>query len=94
MKISIDFDETYTEDPQLWDQFIQLALSRGHEVYCITMRSYTEGPEIRASVGQLVPEANIHYTDRKAKRPFMEALGINIGVWIDDSPHWILTNAR
>jgi hypothetical protein len=94
MKISIDFDDTYTRDPQLWDQFIRMALSKGHEVYCVTMRSYDEGHDVRISIGRQVGEENIHYTNRMAKKPFMQERNINIDVWIDDSPRWILGNAQ
>lgn len=29
MKIALDFDDTYTRDPDMWDKFIDLSLSRG-----------------------------------------------------------------
>ena len=45
--ISLDYDRTYTADPGLWDQFIALARSRGHEVVCVTGRNGPPGPHER-----------------------------------------------
>ena len=33
MNISIDYDDTYTKDPLMWNWFAQQALDRGHKVY-------------------------------------------------------------
>jgi hypothetical protein len=38
MKIALDYDGTYTVDPQFWEDFITLAKVRGHEVVCVTKR--------------------------------------------------------
>ena len=42
LRISIDFDETFTRDPELWADFIKMALSRDHRVTMITARRATE----------------------------------------------------
>jgi hypothetical protein len=31
MKISLDFDDTFTRDPKLWEDFVGSAQRRGHE---------------------------------------------------------------
>jgi len=40
MKLSIDYDDTYTKDPILWDLFAQNAITRGHTVYCVSLEKY------------------------------------------------------
>jgi len=54
----------------------------GHEVIIVTMRHEHEPVDMRM-------DCMVYYTCRKAKRPFMQSLGIKIDVWIDDNPHWI-----
>lgn len=85
MNLAIDYDDTYTKDYPFWQAFIKSAQKRGHTVYCVTWRYTRElvDPELE----QLV---EVCYTGRKAKRPFMEARGININIWIDDNPLSIL----
>lgn len=94
MRIALDFDGTYDVDPELWKGFIRLARSRGHKVFVVTMRykNSDEENDVRAELGHLVD--GIFCTSRQAKKPYMEAQGVNINVWIDDNPNWILTNAR
>jgi hypothetical protein len=86
MHISLDYDGTYTEDPVLWDSFIKLAVVRGHKVTCVTMR---HGRDEKIEIG-----CPIIYTDRLAKLEAVAIRGIKIDVWIDDSPHWIFSDAR
>ena len=82
MLIALDYDGTYTEDPDLWDRFIQSAKERGHRIICVTMR-YPGEP-----VGTIGIE--VIYTSRRAKKPHLEAAGVSVDIWIDDNPHWIL----
>jgi len=84
--ICIDYDKTYTAAPDLWDEFIELAIRSGNKVICATMRHDTEGERISMNG---VP---IYYTSRKAKARHLMELGINPDIWIDDSPEWIFTN--
>lgn len=92
MNISIDFDYTYTRDPELWNTFIQQALRRGHIVYCVTARTLEypdERKEVLESIGQLIGASNCIFTGGQAKRPFCQAQNINIDVWVDDMPEAI-----
>ena len=79
MKIALDYDGTYTEDPSLWNVFIQHALSCGHEIVCVTMRFPDEAIQMPCPVV---------YTSRKAKAEFYQA-----DVWIDDNPRWLFVDA-
>jgi len=92
MNISLDFDETYTRDPILWLQFIKAATDRGHKVYCVTMRTPEEGAEVIHELSRFVEK--IIFTSRKAKKDFCYyEHNINIDVWIDDMPLFVVKSA-
>lgn len=91
MNVSLDYDNTYTRDPDLWDDFIILLKRKGHKVYCVTMRNSSESKVVFDSL--LGKVDGIFLTDRKAKHPFMFREGISIDVWIDDIPWFIDNNA-
>jgi hypothetical protein len=76
MLIALDYDKTYTADPALWNDFVQLAQDCGHTVKIVTMRTPNE--EI------IDVPVEVIYTSRVAKASVIKA-----DVWIDDSPHWI-----
>jgi hypothetical protein len=85
MRIALDYDGTYTQDPELWDRFIKDAFCRGHDVRCVTMRHKSEGtPPMPCAV---------EFTGRKAKVPHMASIGLNVDVWIDDSPRFLMMDA-
>ena len=88
MNISVDFDDTYTRDPILWDEFVNRALERGHTVYCITARPPTpiNQHEVYGSIGRIIGNDNCLFTDCMAKAKFAADRGVHIDVWIDDWP--------
>lgn len=83
MRIALDYDGTYSADPEFWNGFIVSAHHRGHEVVCVTRRHESQAITMPCAV---------HYTDYWAKVPFVEQLGIKIDIWIDDEPKWLLHN--
>ena len=87
MLIALDYDGTYTADPELWDRFVAQARSRFHQVHIVTMRAECEAVRLSCDVDR------VHYTDRSAKRQFMQARGLNVQIWIDDMPDFILGSA-
>lgn len=87
MLIALDYDGTYTKDPELWDLFLQAATALGHQVIIATMRFESEGGEITPLLDKGV--SSIVFTDRKAKLPALDARGIRPDIWIDDMPWWI-----
>jgi hypothetical protein len=91
MNISIDYDNTYTRDPILWNVFIANARGLGHMVYCVTMRSPAEGVQVFHDLTGKVD--NIYFTNRQAKKDFMYEMGIAIDVWIDDMPLFVIQDA-
>ena len=85
MRIALDYDGTYTRAPALWDAFIASAEQHGVDVVCVTMRRPEEAVEIGCPV---------HYTDREAKLFWCARRGLQIDVWIDDMPQYIVGDAR
>ena len=47
MNIAIDYDDTYTLDKKLWNQVINMFISAGHNVYCVTKRYKAIADDIR-----------------------------------------------
>ena len=83
MRIALDYDGTFTRDPDLWRAFAALAKERGHAVSIVTMRFADDNEECVPDEG--IP---IVYTDRRAKASVFAA-----DVWIDDQPQFILGSA-
>jgi hypothetical protein len=86
MNIGLDFDDTYTRDPEGWDAFIRIFVSRGHKVYCTTFRFPEQAQQVYDSIGQVIGNDNCYFTSYTAKRKYMQSNGIMIDVWIDDMP--------
>lgn len=84
MKIALDFDKTYTEDPDLWDAFIQDARSLGHEVWIVTARDCVNDGINWATIGPR--PTKVIWCDGMPKRLEAEAQGHRFDVWIDDDP--------
>ena len=84
MLIALDYDGTYTADPQLFDNFARMAMQRGHDVVCVTMHY-----EHEVIPAPFIEGVGIIYTGRKSKMKFMADKGIQVNVWIDDMPHMI-----
>ena len=89
MVIALDYDDTYTLDPEFWDEFVDIAHHAHHEVLIVTARPWAEVhlADIRATQGLL--ELPIYATGLMGKRAYMNSIGVNVDVWIDDLPEWI-----
>lgn len=90
--IAIDFDDTFTADPELWAVFIRLAQHKGHRVLCVTSRRDSES-NLEDMVG--VFEANglslpVIFCNMGSKLWTMEQRGTKVDIWIDDAPHAIV----
>lgn len=92
MLLALDYDDTYTRDPDFWDNVITLATQRGHSVICATMRYEHEGQEVIDALGSKVE--TIVFTGRKAKFTAVYDAGYMPSVWIDDSPNFVHTDAN
>jgi predicted peptidase len=93
LNVSLDFDGTYTEDPQLWNTLIDAAKLSGHTVYGVTMR-YPAECRGHVLIEEFALRTKLITTSRKAKKAFVQQLGIHIDVWIDDRPDFIFNDAQ
>lgn len=81
MVLALDYDGTYTRDPDFFDAVVSLALSRGHRVVCISNRAWSPDPGERVPSGVPFIPAGVDY-----KRDAARAGGYSVDVWIDDVP--------
>lgn len=102
MTIALDYDGTYTRDPDLWDRFISEARSHGHSVICVTNRPWapnttktervpsftvtTGGFEGVDSYDQPIP---IICAGDRFKLDAARDAGYTVAIWIDDMPSTI-----
>jgi len=91
MLVALDYDGTYTKDPELWLLFIKLAQARGHEVVVATMRTFEETHDMDERLTDLINR--VVPTDRMAKKPFLASYGMRPDIWIDDQPEFLLLDA-
>ena len=84
LNISLDYDHTFTADPNLWRQFISDAQRCGHTVVCVTGRreppDFSREPRLPDSVPIVCVGPNGFKRDAAAKA------GYPINIWIDDMP--------
>lgn len=93
MKIAIDYDNTYTLDPNFWNLFIVTAKNAGHLPFIVTHRErHRDSNDQLAEVEEkLCP---VFYTGGVAKRWWCLHWGPGeVHVWIDDKPEGISTNS-
>lgn len=85
MLIGLDWDNTFTANTKFWERFIQQVNDINGSVYITTAR----GPDTPI---EYIPDglAGIIYCDYKAKKEVTERQGIEIDIWIDDDPMWIV----
>lgn len=86
MIISIDYDDTWTADPQMWARIVKMMRARGHTVIAVTNRPnlprYTQA--VKRDLGAYVED--IIFAGPMPKRQAAANLGYNVDVWIDDFP--------
>lgn len=92
MNISLDYDLTYTLDPESWNKFIDLMTDAGHKVYCFTLRYPSEMTLVYHSIGEKIEPKNCIPCSRESKYEKAKTLDINIDVWIDDNPQYVYEN--
>ena len=81
---SFDFDNTISRDPKGFLAIMEALEMRGHICYVVTARPsdlYPEDLQFLKDKGY-----RVFFTELKAKRKYMRDQGIEIDVWVDDSP--------
>lgn len=87
LTISLDFDKTWTADPQLWRDFVGLAHKSGHRVVLITRRPDTE--KDRSTVEKATADSGIDrliFAGQTQKADAARKSGVSVDVWVDDYP--------
>ena len=92
MTISIDFDRTFTANPSMWGQFAKQSAEAGNRVVMVSRRPNT--PDDQAEVEGTLGEYKDAFSDvllvgDTMKDEAAKAAGINVDIWIDDSPQFI-----
>lgn len=93
MLVALDFDETYTKDPDAWDDVITTLRFYGHDVIIATIRHpYWDAHPL---LDHLEEDLNVttYFTDGLAKRKDLALRGVHPDVWIDDRPSTIDHNS-
>jgi hypothetical protein len=88
MTISIDFDDTWSKDPQAWATVASVLMGRGHKVVMCTNRLPQQAGGMDDAIKRLGVE-NVHFAGHQLKRNYMESKNIHVDVWIDDNPSMI-----
>lgn len=78
--ISIDYDDTWTEDPVMWRHIAELMRSRGHIVVMCTSRAASN------PVDGVPAWVEVYYTNGAPKAAFMAQAGLMVSIWVDDMP--------
>lgn len=93
MTLCIDFDQTYSRNPAMWDTLLRAAEIAQVEVICISRREDTTDNRqtIRAAFGDefQILSALILCGPNTAKADAAKDAGFAVDVWIDDSPEVI-----
>jgi len=89
---ALDWDDTFTADPDLWTEFIKLAKSRGHTVVIVTARPESSMDNPRAFAKRMGIEAIA--TDGKPKIRACDDAGLLVNIWIDDLPGLLFSNVE
>jgi hypothetical protein len=97
VRLALDYDLTYTLDPEFWDGVIEWATDRGHEVRIVTARSATLD-NIDEKFDNGLFSVPIIYCDGVAKRFHCtwfadDGAGWLPDVWIDDKPQAVDNNS-
>lgn len=82
LKIALDYDGTYTADTLLWDEFMKLARSRGHEVILTSNKKSADlSKDVALKEIAKIAAGLILGKNRKTAK---ENHGIEFDIWIDN----------
>jgi HK97 family phage portal protein len=96
MTISVDFDRTFAADPQLWGEFARKAVADGNRVVMISRRPEADREEVISSLGDYAEAFSdvLLVGSDTLKDDAAQAAGIDVDVWVDDSPQFIRSEQR
>ena len=88
MHIALDYDDTYTRNPDMWDKIIKKMRKAGCTVCIVSDRGNDASDMVKAHLEDRVDA--FYFTDGEAKKPWMLNKGLKTDIWIDDCPENIL----
>lgn len=91
--IAVDYDGTYTDNPDCWFAVIVQLRIFGYSVYCVSARTNNE--QNNRELFNVLPNGVVLVlTGHQPKKKFCEDLGINIDIWIDNNPMALFVDDR
>lgn len=90
--IALDYDGTFTEDPELWRGFVKLAKERGHEVLFVTSRDQVAMDAVETAARSMGIESLA--CNGLPKIGVADENGIIVNIWIDDMPGMLFKNVE
>lgn len=84
MLIALDWDDTYTKDPDFWDDFLALACATRVEVIIVTGRK--ESDPLPLDRYPNCVHLDVVYADGELKEKAALKAGHMVDIWIDDLP--------
>ena len=89
IQFALDYDGTFTADPDFWLDFIDSVRRRGHNIRIVTLRTKAHDFDMIHKYLEENYQVPIVWCDGRSKREVTEELGIKIDIWIDDTPEAI-----
>lgn len=90
MNIALDYDGTFTLDPDVWAELIDTLHRNSSNVVVVTSRNMKDPVEYAYWFAQ--NEIPIIYCDYEAKKDVCERLGVKIDIWVDNDPYYIVNS--
>jgi HK97 family phage portal protein len=91
LTISIDFDRTFAADPALWGEFARKSVADGNTVVMISRRPEEDRQVVTDTLGEYADAFSqvLLVGGDTLKADAARAAGIDVDVWVDDSPQTI-----
>ena len=91
LTISIDFDRTFAADPALWGEFARKSVADGNTVVMISRRPEEDRQVVTDTLGEYADAFSqvLLVGGDTLKADAAQAAGIDVDVWVDDSPQTI-----
>lgn len=90
--IAIDYDDTISFNVEAWSQIIALFASHGAIVYIVTYRESTCFSDMVLDIKGV---KDVIFTNTMGKKQYCEEIaGIEVDIWIDDTPESIIWSAK
>ena len=89
MIIAFDYHGTYSRDPVSFCRVVALLKDAGHTCVLVTGIEDNDdfyAREVKKEIGSTMP---IYFTAGAWKRRYMQAIGVHVDIWIEDTPECV-----